>query len=245
MLLRCRQTEAAVAALRDGVKLRAMHALPPDARGTIVLIGGRGDFIERYFETMGDLMARGFAVASFDFRGQGGSQRLLSNPLRGHVGSFRDYDEDFRAFITEAVIDKCPRPYYCIAHSTGGSILLRSLTRQRWFTKAVAVSPLIGLLYGAWPKPVVSVVSCGVIFLSRNRRNHGCYAEPDALSPFYPRRNSRCDGSAVGRDRVDAHATGADACDGRTMVGPGNLAIPRSACSRSSLRQSAVVAFVR
>ena len=38
---------------------------------------------------------------------------------------------------------------------------------------------------------------------------------------------------------------GADACDGRTMVGPGNLAIPGSARSRSSLRQGAVVAFVR
>src|SRR5260221_12694625 len=122
-------------------------------------------------------MARGFAVASFDFRGQGGSPRLLVNPLRGHVGSFRDYDEDFRAFMKETVIDRLPRPYYCVAHSTGGNILLRSLTRQRWFTKAIAVSPLVGLLYGAWPKPVVSVVvflvsmlGLGWMFLPGHRR---------------------------------------------------------------------------
>ena len=41
-----------------------MRALPEDPRGTLVLLGGRGDYIERYFETARDILARGFAVAS-------------------------------------------------------------------------------------------------------------------------------------------------------------------------------------
>ena len=59
---------------RDKRRLRAMRAVPENARGTFVILGGRGDFIERYFETARDLIARGFAVVALDMRGQGGSQ---------------------------------------------------------------------------------------------------------------------------------------------------------------------------
>lgn len=143
---------------RDGVTLRAMRAVPPDARGTVVVIGGRGDFIERYFETMRDLMARGFAVAALDVRGQGGSARPLANPYRGHLKSFSGFDEDMRAFMEEVVLPQCPAPYYAVGHSTGGHILLRVIRRQTWFSKAVLVSPLVGILYGFWPRPVAALL---------------------------------------------------------------------------------------
>ncbi|MGH6854380.1 MAG: alpha/beta hydrolase, partial [Aestuariivirga sp.] len=147
---------------RDGKNLRAMYAQAENPKGTVVVIGGRGDFMERYFETMRDLLARGFAVASFDFRGQGGSQRLLRNPLRNHVGDFRDYDEDFAAVMTQVVIAQCPKPYLALAHSTGGHVLLRNLRRRNWFARAVVVAPLVGLLYGLWPLALVRVL----VFLS-------------------------------------------------------------------------------
>ena len=51
---------------RDRYLLRAMLACPQNARGTVVIIGGRGDFIERYFETMNEFLARGLAVASVE-----------------------------------------------------------------------------------------------------------------------------------------------------------------------------------
>ncbi|MBC8036534.1 MAG: alpha/beta hydrolase [Rhizobiales bacterium] len=148
---------------RDGVRLRALYAqVQENPKGTVVLIGGRGDFMERYFETMRDLMARGFAVATFDFRGQGGSQRLLPNPLRNHIKDFRDYDEDFSAVMTQVVIAQCPKPYFALAHSTGGHVLLRNLRRRNWFARAIIVAPLVGLRYGLWPLPLVRVL----VFLS-------------------------------------------------------------------------------
>jgi len=149
---------------RDGVRLRALYAQVENPKGTAVLIGGRGDFMERYFETMRDLMARGFAVASFDFRGQGGSERLLSNPLRNHIRDFHDYDEDFSAAMTQVVIAHCPRPYFAVAHSTGGHILLRNLRRRTWFARAIILAPLVGLLYGLWPLPLVRIL----VFLSNS-----------------------------------------------------------------------------
>jgi lysophospholipase len=139
----------------DGITLRAMRARAPHSRGTVVIFGGRADYMERYFETSRDLLARGFSVASLDFRGQGGSERLTRNPMRGHVTSFARYDEDVHAFISQVVLPDCPPPYFLLAHSTGGNIALRSLLTRNWFTRCVVTSPLLGLHYGAWPLPVV------------------------------------------------------------------------------------------
>ena len=146
---------------RDGIRLRAMRAIPVPARGTVVIIGGRGDFAERYFETMRDLMARGFAVASVDLRGQGGSQRLSKHPYRGYLPSFSGFDEDIRALMETAVLPHCPPPYYALGHSTGGHVLLRVIRRQAWFRKVILVSPLVDVIYGPWPRPVAALLVNG------------------------------------------------------------------------------------
>ena len=69
---------------RDGIRLRyaIFKCADPVAKGTIVLLHGRNEFIEKYFETIRHFTDLGFWVATFDWRGQGGSDRLLKNPLR-------------------------------------------------------------------------------------------------------------------------------------------------------------------
>ena len=64
---------------------------PGPPQGTVCILQGRAEFIEKYFETVGDLLLRGFAVATFDWRGQGLSARRLGNPRKGHVRRFDDY----------------------------------------------------------------------------------------------------------------------------------------------------------
>jgi lysophospholipase len=142
----------------DGHQLRTLVAVQPGARGTVVVLGGRGDYMERYFETMRDLQARGLAVVSFDFRGQGGSGRLLRDRNRGHIRDFSAYVEDLGAVMEQEVLRQCPAPYYALAHSTGGNILLHALRRHAWFDRAVVLSPLIGINYGLWPLPVVAAL---------------------------------------------------------------------------------------
>jgi lysophospholipase len=62
----------------DGVELRfARFAPPPGRKGTLCLFHGRAEFIEKYFEVVEDARARGFAVATFDWSGQGLSQHEL------------------------------------------------------------------------------------------------------------------------------------------------------------------------
>lgn len=109
----------------DGATLRMAHFTPGGApQGTIALLEGRTEFIEKYFETISDFVVRGFAVATLDWRGQGGSERELSNPRKGHIDDFSYYQRDLSALLAEMARLNCPRPWFALAHSMGGAILL-------------------------------------------------------------------------------------------------------------------------
>src|SRR5271165_4155411 len=85
---------------RDGASLRfARWAPPPGRKGTVCLLPGRAEFIEKYFETVRDLRSRGFAVAILDWRGQGGSERALRNRRKGYVRNFSQYQIDLETFV--------------------------------------------------------------------------------------------------------------------------------------------------
>ena len=73
----------------DRAELRFARWLPPAGRkGTVCVFTGRAESIEKYFETVRDLRARGFAVAMIDWRGQGHSARRLRDPHKGYVRDF-------------------------------------------------------------------------------------------------------------------------------------------------------------
>lgn len=131
----------------DGVRLRFARWSPEgSAKGTVAVLGGRAEFIEKYFEVVRELRSRGFAVAMLDWRGQGGSERLLRNPLKGHVTRFSDYLLDLSAFAREVLLPDCPAPHFALGHSMGGTILLQSvLAGQRWFDRMVLTAPMLGL----------------------------------------------------------------------------------------------------
>ena len=132
---------------RDGVSIRfARWHPPPGRKGTVCLFQGRAEFIEKYFETVRELRARGFAVATMDWRGQGGSDRALSDPRKGHAGDFAEYERDVEVLMKEVVLPDCPPPIFAIGHSMGGTVLLR-VARQgsRWFDRIVLSAPMIRL----------------------------------------------------------------------------------------------------
>ncbi|MCC6890875.1 MAG: alpha/beta hydrolase [Hyphomicrobiales bacterium] len=132
---------------RDGVSLRfARWPPPPGRRGTVCLFQGRAEFIEKYFETVRDLRNRGFAVATLDWRGQGGSERALRNSRKGYVRNFNQYQIDLETFVNEVVLPDCPPPYFALAHSMGATVLLRSAHfGHRWFDRMVLLAPMIAL----------------------------------------------------------------------------------------------------
>ena len=145
---------------RDGVRLRFARFMPEGkAKGTVALFSGRCEFIEKYFEVVRELRSRGFAVALLDWRGQGGSQRLLRNRLKGHVTRFSDYLLDLEAFAREVLLPDCPPPHFALAHSMGGAVMLRiAHAGKRWFDRMVLSAPMIDLPGRATSLPVRMLV---------------------------------------------------------------------------------------
>jgi len=131
----------------DGVSLRfARFAPPAGRRGTVCVFPGRTEWIEKYFETVRDLRNRGFAVALLDWRGQGLSDRALSDRLKGYVGSFSQFDIDLETFMREVVLPDCPPPIFALGHSMGATILIRAVQRgHRWFDRIVLSAPMISI----------------------------------------------------------------------------------------------------
>ncbi len=130
----------------DGTQIRFARWLATRGRrlGTVCLFGGRGEYIEKYFEVIADLRRRGFAVAIMDWRGQGGSTRPLANPRKGHVWDFAEYDKDLDRFMKEVVLPDCPPPFVALGHSMGGHILIRNACRPGlWFDRMVLTAPMI------------------------------------------------------------------------------------------------------
>jgi lysophospholipase len=134
----------------DGVSLRfARFAPPPGRKGTVVLLQGRAEFIEKYFETARDLRARGFAVATFDWRGQGLSDRALGDRQKGYVRDFSQYAIDLDAIMEQVVLPDCPPPIFALGHSMGGAVVLRAChSGSRWFERVVLSAPMIALPSG-------------------------------------------------------------------------------------------------
>ncbi|MSP42629.1 MAG: alpha/beta hydrolase [Alphaproteobacteria bacterium] len=131
---------------RDQVRLRAMAWAgdgAPSNIGSILVLQGRTECIEKYFETIGELRGRGFAVGAFDWRGQGLSDRSLDDNHKGHVKDFSEYHHDLDAFLDQCVLPGLLPPYTLLAHSMGAHIALRYLhDRPQPFARAVLCSPM-------------------------------------------------------------------------------------------------------
>jgi lysophospholipase len=150
---------------RDGKALRIATAYAaPDVtpRGTCVLLHGQTEFIEKYAEVISELTARGFTVATMDWRGQGGSVRLLANPLKAHIGSFSQYDADLHAFMEQVIPNLTDTPPIALAHSMGAHILLRTLhSHPRAFSAAVLTAPMLRALTRGYP-PTLARALCAL-----------------------------------------------------------------------------------
>jgi lysophospholipase len=140
--------------LNPALKIRIAY-WPGGARGTVFVLPGRSECIEKYFETWGELRTRGFSVAAIDWRGQGASSRLLPNPLKGHVGDFAEYLADFSALLS-ALEAEAPKPYLLLAHSMGANIAMRVLGEWPRFQGALFTSPMLGLVQSG---PVVAALA--------------------------------------------------------------------------------------
>jgi len=212
-------------------------------RGTACVFTGRGETIEKYFETIADLRRRGYAVAICDWRGQGGSERLLENPRKGHVESFADYEADVHRLMKEIVLPDCPAPYIALGNSMGGNVLLRlSIVQGLWFDRMVLCAPLLDIAPERLPiPPRLAKAAARIAGLGRFGRMYvpGGSDEPYELCPF------ENNPFTSDRDRFERNRQLAEQCPDLALGSPTNRWLKASYASCAMLMRPEMALRVR
>jgi lysophospholipase len=161
--------------------------VPP--RGICVLLNGMTEFLEKYEEVARELGARGFVVASLDWRSQGASERRWASNRASHVGSFEEYDTDLGALLLQAVEPLQPKerlPVIALAHSMGAHILLRFLHESpRRFACAALVAPMLEVETGRYsPRLTQSVATVLSLRAASTRLVFGSEERDPLETPF-------------------------------------------------------------
>ncbi len=121
------------------------HDSPDGPRGSILFFPGRGDFYEKYLETLEEWHRAGWRVTAADWRGQAGSGRLGKDAVTGHVGDFAIWIDDLAQFWDDWV-HQTPGPHVLAGHSMGGHLVLRGVAQRRVTPAALVLSaPMVGM----------------------------------------------------------------------------------------------------
>ena len=159
------QAQVSILTTEDGYRLRAASWTPSGAQhGTVLMLQGRAECIEKYFEPIQSFLDRGFGVINFDWRGQGGSERLLADPMKGHIDHFEDYQTDLRAIRSHYAQD-LQKPVLAFAHSMGGLILLQALHHDpHWAKAALFTAPMLDIVLLRQQPWLKQIIKAGCLF---------------------------------------------------------------------------------
>jgi lysophospholipase len=168
----------------DGHAIRRIDFTPDGdkVRGSILFLPGRGDFYEKYLETLGHWSGEGWRVTAADWRGQAGSGRLGADAVTGHIGDFAQWVGDLAALWAEWVA-RTPAPHVLAGHSMGGHLILRAVAEGKVRPDAlVLVAPMLGLV-GSIPPAVMHTVARVMKALGDPRRPAWKWSEKPGEPP--------------------------------------------------------------
>ncbi len=171
---------------KDELRLR-LAIWRSSSRGTVLILPGRTEFIEKYRDAAAFLTSHGLSVAILDWRGQGMSDRLHFDRRLGHVNSFSEYQIDLSAALDALSMLDAPRPLFMLAHSMGGCIGLRALHCGLDVSASIFTAPMWGLCGLRVLAPVVPLIVGAASLLNKStnyipgsdRRNYMQTARPE------------------------------------------------------------------
>ncbi|MFM2045464.1 MAG: lysophospholipase [Pseudomonadota bacterium] len=156
------------------IRIAGWGAEPPAAaRGSVLLLTGRNETLEKYEEQAEDWCRRGWRVVGMDWRGQGGSSRYLDNRHKGHVPDFQVFLDDLGAGLEALLPPGSARPVIAFAHSMGGHVLMRYLAEQAAagrdhpVTAAILSAPMLGIYTGAVPAGLLRRIAARLVARGR------------------------------------------------------------------------------
>ena len=156
----------------DGWPIRRIDWPAPQgsARGSLLFVPGRGDFYEKYLETLDFWHRSGWRVTAIDLRGQAGSGRLGSDPLTGHIDDFETWVKDIAGFWAEWRAST-PGPHVLVGHSMGGHLALRAIAGGKVDADAAVLSaPMLGFTASLLPAGIMHWAAKLIMRLGDPRR---------------------------------------------------------------------------
>ncbi|HET9628443.1 MAG TPA: alpha/beta hydrolase [Novosphingobium sp.] len=141
---------------RDGWPIRRVDwPVSGPVRGSMLFVPGRGDFLEKYLESLNQWNDSGWEVTALDWRGQALSGRLGIDSKTGHIPDFGIWVDDLAAFWAEWTA-ATPVPHVLVAHSMGGHLALRAAAEGGIAPAALVLSaPMLGFVRHGLP-PILS-----------------------------------------------------------------------------------------
>lgn len=154
----------------DGARIRAAYWPLDGAKGTVILMPGRTEYIEKYGRAAVDLARRGYACVSVDWRGQGLADRAYADRMVGHVGDFDEFQRDTDTLLAWAAAQGAQGPLYLIGHSMGGCIGLRAAMRGLPFRAVSFTAPMWGISMAAWMRPLAPYIAQMSVWMRQAHR---------------------------------------------------------------------------
>ena len=157
---------------RDGHPVRRIDWPAPahGAKGSILVLPGRGDFYDKYLETLDHWAGQGWRVTASDWRGQAGSGRLGNDAVTGHIDDFSTWVADLGELWTRWQAET-PGPHLLAAHSMGGHLALRAVAEGTVDPAALILSaPMLGLTGQVLPVPLMHALAKAMKALGDPRR---------------------------------------------------------------------------
>jgi len=141
------------------------------AKGTVIVVSGRTEFLEKYLELCWDFRHTGLSLCVYDHYGQGKSGRMLDDPQKGHIENFNTYLEDLHKLVTAHVIRKFSPPYFLLTHSMGSTIGTQFAVEYPELVHGlILVSPMFQINTGRFLPPLmVETISRALCFLGGKR----------------------------------------------------------------------------
>ena len=156
----------------DGANLYTSFFTADEPKGTVMLLHGFTENIEKFSEVIFAFLKEGYSVLCYDQRGHGRSYRYpgVESYDITHVGHFEDYLKDaelvYNSWMKDAV-----KPLILMGHSMGGAVAALILERGILpFDKAVLTSPMVAPATGGFPAWTGDLICRAAILAGKGKK---------------------------------------------------------------------------
>ena len=138
-----------------GIDISYITFEAPGANDAIVILNGRTENYLKYLEAAYDLRGLGASIYLMDHRGQGSSERILSDRQKGYVKHFDNYVKDLKKLVKDIVRPAGYSRVFVLGHSMGGAVATRFAQQYPHLVDALILSaPMLQINTSPYPESI-------------------------------------------------------------------------------------------